>query len=127
VLADLDGLVAQSRLAGLSVELSVSGESRRLGGELEGTAYRLVQEALTNVHKHAASARTEVSVEYRERELAVSVVNGPPPSSDRPATELPSGGNGLRGMRERVRSLSGEFEALAVDGGGFRVAAVLPA
>ncbi|MFD9212645.1 sensor histidine kinase [Streptomyces sp. NPDC087659] len=124
-LADLGSLVEQSRLAGMAVELSVQGESRVYRPEVEQTAFRVVQEALTNVHKHAAGAKAWVRVAHRDAEIAMQVENGP---SERGAADagLPSGGNGLVGMRERVSALGGVFVSGPTDGGGFRVSAVLP-
>ncbi|MCZ7459810.1 sensor histidine kinase [Streptomyces sp. WMMC940] len=124
-LADLGSLVEQSRLAGMVVEFSVHGESRGYRPEVEQTAFRVVQEALTNVHKHAAGAKAWVRVAHRDAEIAMQVENGP---SERGAADagLPSGGNGLVGMRERVSALGGVFVSGPTDGGGFRVSAVLP-
>ncbi|MFD7441041.1 sensor histidine kinase [Streptomyces sp. NPDC059909] len=124
-LADLELLVEQSRQAGIAVELMVHGEARVYRPEVEQTAYRVVQEALTNVHKHAAGAKTWVRVAHRGAEIAMQVENGP---SDRGASDagLPSGGNGLVGMRERVSALGGVFVSGPTDAGGFRVSAVLP-
>ncbi|MFD3511798.1 sensor histidine kinase [Streptomyces sp. NPDC058657] len=124
-LDDLDTLVEQSRTAGMTVELSVDGDAVPCGALVEQTAYRVIQEALTNVHKHAPGAKTWVRVAHRGTEIAMQVENGP---SDTTATEpgLPSGGNGLIGMRERVQTLGGVFVAGPTDPGGFRVSAVLP-
>ncbi|WP_173265158.1 sensor histidine kinase [Streptomyces pacificus] len=124
-LADLGSLVEQSRLAGMAVELSVHGEPRVYRPDVEQTAFRVVQEALTNVHKHAAGAKAWVRVAHRAAEIAMQVENGP---SLRGAADagLPSGGNGLVGMRERVSALGGVFVSGPTDGGGFRVSAVLP-
>ncbi|MER6999254.1 histidine kinase [Streptomyces sp. NPDC000410] len=124
-LADLERLVEQSRQAGMAVELSVHGEARAYRPEVEQAAFRVVQEALTNVHKHAAGARTWVRVAHREAEIAMQVENGP---CERGASDagLPSGGNGLTGMRERVSALGGVFVSGPTEAGGFRVSAVLP-
>ncbi|MFE4619687.1 sensor histidine kinase [Streptomyces sp. NPDC056747] len=123
----LEALCEQSRLAGAVVELVVLGEVRAYPPEVERTAYRVVQEALTNVHKHAAGAEVVVRLAHRETEVAMQVENGPRPSgaggSD---VRLPSGGNGLVGMRERVSRIGGVFVSGATDAGGFRVSAVLP-
>lgn len=121
----LEDLVEQSRLAGAVVELMVLGEVRVYAAEVERTAYRVVQEALTNVHKHAAGAKVVVRLAHRDAEVAMQVENGP---SDAAATDadLPSGGNGLVGMRERVSRLGGVFVSGPTDAGGFRVSAVLP-
>ncbi|MGP3638377.1 sensor histidine kinase, partial [Streptomyces sp. 24-1644] len=125
-LDEVESLVAQSREAGMTVELSVQGELRPYTPEVEQTAYRVVQEALTNVHKHAAGAKTWVRLAHRGAEVAMQVENGP---SDGGAADagLPSGGNGLVGMRERVLGLGGVFVSGPTDAGGFRVSAVLPA
>lgn len=125
-LGDLEELVGQSRAAGMAVEFSVEGAPRAYGASVERTAYRVVQEALTNAHKHAAGAATRVRVARREGELAMQVENGAPPAGGVDAG-LPSGGNGLVGMRERVLALGGVFVAGATEAGGFRVSAVLPA
>ncbi|MFF9018012.1 sensor histidine kinase [Streptomyces sp. NPDC014870] len=121
----LEELVEQSRQAGAVVELTVLGEARAYAAEVERTAYRVVQEALTNVHKHAAGAKVVVRLAHRAAEVAMQVENGP---SDAEAADahLPSGGNGLVGMRERVTRLGGVFVSGPTDGGGFRVSAVLP-
>ena len=124
-LAELEALVGESREAGLVVELLVEGERRGYATRVEQTAYRVVQEALTNVHKHAAGAGTRVRLAYREAELALQVENEPPVDGV-PGAGLPSGGNGLVGMRERVSSLGGVFVSGPTDGGGFRVSAVIP-
>ncbi|MGW5026680.1 sensor histidine kinase, partial [Streptomyces albidoflavus] len=105
-LAELEELLGQSRAAGMKVELSVQGEARGYAPEVEQTAYRVVQEALTNVHKHAAGAGAMVRVAHREGEVAMQVENGAPPVRGGGAM-LPSGGNGLVGMRERVLALGG--------------------
>ncbi|MET9801446.1 histidine kinase [Streptomyces sp. NPDC006368] len=124
-LDEVEELVEQSRQAGMVVELRVMGEARTYAPDVEQTAYRVVQEALTNVHKHAAGAEVVVRLAHRGDEVAMQVENGP---SDGAAADagLPSGGNGLVGMRERVTALGGVFVSGATDEGGFRVSAVLP-
>lgn len=124
-LAELEVLVGQSRAAGMAVELSVEGEERRYAARVEQTAYRVVQEALTNVHKHAPGASTRIRLAHRGAEIAVLVENGP---SERGAADagLPSGGNGLVGMKERVSTLGGGFVSGPTEAGGFRVSAVIP-
>jgi signal transduction histidine kinase len=128
-LTDLDRLARQSREAGLEVSVAVEGARRRLPATVERTAYRLVQEALTNVHKHAAGAATEVGVRYGRERLEVTVRNarpaggpGPPPGQG-----LDGGGHGLLGLRERVALLGGTFRAGPRADGGFEVCASLPA
>ncbi|MEU6078990.1 histidine kinase [Streptomyces sp. NPDC047108] len=124
-LGELEALIGQSRAAGMTVELSVEGDRRTYTPQVEQTAYRVVQEALTNVHKHAAGAKAQVRLAHREAEVAVLVENGPPAEGVAGA-RLPSGGNGLVGMRERVTALGGGFVSGPTDAGGFRVSAVLP-
>ncbi|MEV7726814.1 histidine kinase [Streptomyces sp. NPDC087917] len=124
-LAELEHLVGQSRAAGMSVEMVVQGDAGAYPGEVEQTAYRVVQEALTNCHKHAPGARVVVRLAHRDGEVAMQVENGPC-AADAGRPELPSGGNGLVGMRERVLGLGGVFVSGPTDAGGFRVSAVLP-
>ncbi|MBL1082101.1 sensor histidine kinase [Streptomyces actinomycinicus] len=127
-LSELDELIGQSAAAGMVVDLSVEGEVRAYAAEVEQTAYRVVQEALTNVHKHAAGAKTYVRLAHRVSEIAMQVENEPPPEpASASAVGLPSGGNGLVGMRERVVALGGVFVSGPTDAGGFRVSAVIPA
>jgi signal transduction histidine kinase len=123
-LARLADLVEESAAAGMGVELTVEGETRPCGSRIEATVYRVVQEALTNVHKHAAGAKAKVLLVYREAEVAVLVTNGP--SDGSASTALPSGGHGLLGMRERVASHGGGFAAGPTQEGGFRVSAMIP-
>ncbi|MEV5874462.1 histidine kinase [Streptomyces sp. NPDC052101] len=127
-LSELDELIGQSAAAGMVVDLSVQGEVRSYAAEIEQTAYRVVQEALTNVHKHAAGAKTHVRLAHRVSEIAMQVENEPPSEpGSASAVGLPSGGNGLVGMRERVVGLGGVFVSGPTDAGGFRVSAVIPA
>lgn len=125
-LEELEELVGQSAAAGMVVELSVEGEVRSYAPEVEQTAYRVVQEALTNVHKHAAGAKAHVRLAHRVAEIAMQVENGPPAEAASSA-RLPSGGNGLVGMKERVVALGGVFVSGPTEAGGFRVSAVIPA
>ncbi|MFE4579908.1 sensor histidine kinase [Streptomyces chartreusis] len=127
-LSELEELIGQSAAAGMVVELSVEGETRGYAPKIEQTAYRVVQEALTNVHKHAAGAKTHVRLAHRMSEIAMQVENGPPPEpASASSARLPSGGNGLVGMKERVVALGGVFVSGPTDAGGFRVSAVIPA
>lgn len=117
-LSELEELVGQSAAAGMVVELSVQGEVRSYAAEVEQTAYRVVQEALTNVHKHAAGAKTHVRLAHRVSEIAMQVENEPPSEpGSASAAGLPSGGNGLLGMRERVLGLGGVFVSGPTDAG----------
>lgn len=124
-LAGLPRLVDQSRAAGMAVTLTVSGSRQEFTGEAEQTAYRVVQEGLTNAHKHAGGAQVSVLLSYAPNGVRVAVVNACP-GGERGAAKLPSGGNGLVGMRERVIALGGTFSSGPEADGGFRIEAVLP-
>jgi signal transduction histidine kinase len=127
-LSGLEELIGQSAAAGMVVDLSVEGDVRSYAAEVEQTAFRVVQEALTNVHKHAAGAKTHVRLAHRVSEIAMQVENEPPPEvGSASSARLPSGGNGLVGMKERVTALGGVFVSGPTDAGGFRVSAVIPA
>ena len=116
-------LVEQSGAAGLRVDLSVRGDEHPMPAAVGRTVYRLVQEALTNVHKHAGAADTRVHLGLLPGSVEVEVANDPP--SARADHRLPSGGNGLVGLRERVTALGGTFEA-GPRGGGYAVRARIP-
>jgi len=120
-LADLDQLVSNVRSAGLHVDLRVEGERSPLSPGVDLSAYRIVQEALTNVLKHTETARVEVTVRYANDAVQVEVCD-----DGRPREPTAGGGNGLIGMRERVAMLGGEFRAGARRDGGFAVFARLP-
>jgi signal transduction histidine kinase len=122
-LDDVPELVGDSGRAGLDVTLTRSGTPRELDPTVGRTAYRVVQEALTNAGKHAPGGAVAVTLELRETELAVTVVNRRP---TRPPTALPSGGLGLIGLRERVRTVGGTLRAEPRLDGGFCLEAVLP-
>lgn len=124
VLGDLDQLVARSRAAGLELHRIDEGSPRELPVVVAHAAYRVVQEALTNVHKHAGRARTEVLLRHLPDALEVSVRNA---AADKPAVTLPGSGSGLIGLRERVELLGGRFTAAPALDGGFLVTAWLPA
>jgi len=123
-LADLDRLLDQSRALGIVVNRHDEGEARPLPPTAERTAYRVVQEALTNVHKHAGNAETDVHLRYRPAELEVLVRNRPRAGAD---GDLPGSGWGLVGLRERVELVGGRLEAGPWHGGGFQVLAGIPA
>src|SRR5690349_1872076 len=114
-------LVERVRAAGLSVELSVTG-ARDLPPGVDLAAYRVVQEALTNVIKHAGTARAAVVLEYRPDDLLITVTDDgrPVPGSGGP------GGRGLIGLRERIGLYGGELDAGPRPGGGWRVRARIP-
>ena len=121
-LGSLQLLVEQVREAGLDVELRAEGEPMRLPAGVDLSAYRIVQEALTNALKHAGQAKVEVIVRYRASAVELEVVDD--------GTGAPAGingsGQGLIGMRERVALYGGVLEAGTRDGGGYAVRARLP-
>jgi signal transduction histidine kinase len=118
----LPALVDQVRAAGTPVELHIDGEPLALPAGVDLSAYRIVQEALTNTLKHAgAGARASVRLDFRPDELEIEVLdNGPAVST------IDGDGNGLRGISERVSMLGGCVTAGPADGDGFRVWARLP-
>jgi signal transduction histidine kinase len=120
----LGELIEQVRGAGLPVELSVAGNPRPLDPGVELSAYRIIQEALTNALKHAHGATARVEVRYGPADLELSIIDQGG-SGGRGIDVAGEPGHGLIGMRERVTMLEGRFEAGAVPG-GFRVHAVLP-
>lgn len=124
MLADLDRLIDQSQALGISIRRHDEGTPHPLPAMVERTAYRVVQEALTNVHKHAGDTSADVFVRYLPGVLEVLVDNGP---STAPAEPLPGAGLGLMGLGERVKLAGGEFQAGPLPGGGFRTLARLPA
>jgi signal transduction histidine kinase len=125
-LADLEGLLGEVAKAGLAVRLRVEGTPSPLPAGVDLSAYRIVQEALTNVVKHVGPAQAQVTIGYRDRDVTVEVTD------DGRGAAAPAGdgrggtGHGLVGMRERVAAFGGDLEAGPRAGGGFRVAARLP-
>jgi signal transduction histidine kinase len=120
-LADLDELVAEMRQAGLEVELDVRGDRRDVDDGIDRSAYRIVQEALTNTIKHAGLVPTRVTVSYGADDLTLEVADdGTGRASANP------GGHGLAGMRERVRLYGGELDVHSRNGHGFVVRARFP-
>jgi len=125
-LANLEGLLAEVGKAGLAVRLRVEGTPLQLPAGVDLSAYRIIQEALTNAVKHAGPARAQVTIGYRGQEVTVEVTDDgrgvvPPASDGRMGT-----GHGLIGMRERVAAFGGDLQVGPCPGGGFRVAARLP-
>ncbi|WP_182904609.1 sensor histidine kinase [Microbispora sp. H13382] len=118
-LADVDRLAATTTQAGVRVDVRRLGERRPLPPEIDVAAYRVVQEAVTNVLRHAGTASCRVSIDYRDDEVRVEVLD------DGRGGDA-GDGYGLLGMRERVGVLHGTFAAGPRPGGGFRVAARLP-
>lgn len=119
----LDGLLATVRSAGLAVSLSTTGDPRPLPPGVELSAYRIVQEALSNVMRHAPGASAEVAIGHRPSGVTVRVVNSRP---DRPAGPSPGVRHGLLGMRERTAMLGGELATGPTPDGGWEVTAILP-
>lgn len=109
--------------AGQHVELSVTGNRGRITGITDLSAYRVVQEALTNTVRHAPGAHVRVEVHYHDGEVSLSVTND---RGDQLRPPEPGGGHGVIGMRERVLAIGGQIEAGPEPGGGYRVHAVLP-
>jgi signal transduction histidine kinase len=127
-LAELDALVAQAAGAGVEVTVTLEGEPRRLPPAVDLAAYRVVQESLTNVVRHAGASRAEVTVRHSDGRLVVEVTDD---GRARPGNGPENGngngsGQGILGMRERARALGGNLEAGPRPGGGFRVQATLP-
>jgi signal transduction histidine kinase len=122
-LGDLAALLDRARGAGVNVDLSVTGAPRELPAGVELSAYRIVQEALTNVIKHSGSDHASVALSYGEERLELEIVDHG--QGDGPAQPARSG-HGLVGMRERVALFGGTLEAGPADGHGYRVFATLP-
>ena len=139
-LAELDALVAQAAGAGVEVRVSLEGEPRRLPPAVDLAAYRVVQESLTNVVRHAGASRADITVTHLDGRVEVEVTddgNGVVPPSAATGAFRPAGspvgdrrhrrsGQGIPGMRERARAIGGSLEAGPRPGGGFRVQASLP-
>ncbi len=124
-LGDLDELLAQSRGAGLPVELAVEGAPRRLAQSVDLSAFRIVQEALTNVVKHAGRARTALTITYGPDALELTIVDSGNPDRGNGPRGAP-GGHGLIAMRERTALFGGTLTAGPRPGQGFEVHASLP-
>jgi signal transduction histidine kinase len=122
----IDELAQRARAAGLGVELRVSGGPVALPAGIDLTAYRIVQEALTNTLKHAGSARATVTVSYEPNELVLSIEDDGEGPRDGYDLSDAGGGHGLVGMRERAALYGGLLQAGRRRGGGFAVRARLP-
>ncbi|MEV8530729.1 histidine kinase [Streptomyces sp. NPDC051211] len=129
-LSRLSPLIDRICFAGLPVEVRISGEPRPLPPGIDVTAYRIIQEALTNALKHGDGAKAEVTVRYADHYLRVEILNDGPSvltGTARPAPARADGaGHGLVGLRERVSVYGGELDARRRLGGGYRVRARLP-
>jgi signal transduction histidine kinase len=120
-LVRLDALIEQVRAAGLDVELTVEGDPQQLPPGVDLSAYRIVQEALTNTLKHAGASKARVLVRYGSRELELEIVD-----DGRGATDRAEGGHGIIGLRERAALVGGELQFGPAQGGGFFVRARIP-
>ena len=121
-LAHLDDLLQRTRDAGLDVTKRIEGAERAVPPEVDLAAFRIVQEALTNVTRHSGSSTARVTLAFSEDELAVRVED----DGNVRVVDTESGGSGIEGMRERAVALGGKFLATALPGRGFRVHAQLP-
>jgi signal transduction histidine kinase len=122
-IGELDTLAASVRAAGLPVNLVISGDPAALPATVEVSVYRIVQEALTNVLKHAGQARADVTIGCAEETVTIEVTDN---GTAEPGRPVPVGGHGLAGMRERAAVFGGELRAGPRPGGGFAVLARLP-
>jgi signal transduction histidine kinase len=130
-LADLDALLDSARSGGVSVTVTRSGNPVTLPEGVDLSAYRIVQEALSNAMRHAPGSRVRLHLAYRPGSLALEIRNDAPARSGAPVlvpsgTRAAGGGHGLVGMRERATMLGGSLDAGPTGDGGFLVAAVLP-
>jgi signal transduction histidine kinase len=114
------------RRSGLAVSVRIAGERPAVPPGLDLTAYRIVQEALTNVLKHAGPATVNVTIDYHPDSVCIDVADNGRGASTAPADGVPGDGHGLLGMRERVAVFGGRLDAGSRAGGGFRVTATLP-
>lgn len=121
-LAQLDAVIAETSAAGFDVQLDVRGERRGLPSGVDLAAYRIIQESLTNVVRHARASSARIAIAYRAGDIEIEVVDDGIPAR----IDAGSSGSGLVGMRERAIALGGNFEAGPQPGGGFRVRATLP-
>ena len=122
-IGDLDALAASVRAAGLPVNLVIDGDLARLPAAMDVSVYRIVQEALTNVLKHAGPARADVTIGCTAETVTIEVTDN---GIGQPGPRSPAGGQGLTGMRERAAVFGGELAAWPLPGGGFTVRGWLP-
>ncbi|WP_243789688.1 sensor histidine kinase [Saccharopolyspora gloriosae] len=121
---DLSGLVAETEAVGIPVRLTELGSTAQVSPSVGRTAYRVVQEALTNVHKHAPGSSVDVHVEYGSDRVRLAVRNTRPETAGELAGH--GGGAGLLGLRQRVELVGGTFHSGPTGDGGFEVGAILP-
>jgi len=123
-LTRLDSLTSQAAAAGLDVRTEVEGDTKPLPAPVDAAAFRIVQESLTNVVRHAAATAATVRIRYGDDDLTIQIDDdGEGAAVDPPSTD---GGSGIAGMRERVTALGGQLDAGSLPGRGFRVRAQLP-
>ena len=122
-IGELDALAASVRAAGLPVNLVIDGDLARLPAAMDVSVYRIVQEALTNVLKHAGPARADVTIGCTAETVTIEVTDN---GIGQPGPRSPAGGQGLTGMRERAAVFGGELAAWPLPGGGFTVRGWLP-
>ncbi len=125
-LGDLEELLERARAAGVRVQLAVEGEPRPLSQSVDLSAYRIVQEALTNVVKHAGRADTTVTLGYRPDGLELTITDSGGAAPNANARGPSAGGHGLIGMRERAAMFGGTLTAAPRDDDGFEVRGMLP-
>jgi signal transduction histidine kinase len=123
-LAQLEGVMASTTAAGVDVRLDVSGQPRDLPTGVDLAAYRIIQESLTNVIRHARAATARIAIAYRLADVVIEIEDDGHGIDQRGLPD--TGGNGLLGMRERAAALGGDLEAGPLATGGFRVRARLP-
>jgi signal transduction histidine kinase len=122
-LHQLDTLVERSAGTGLKVDVEIEGEQRPLPASVDLAAYRIVQESLTNVARHANAKAASVHLTYRDSGLTVQIDDD---GRGNVTAARPQGGNGIVGMRERAAALGGRLQVGPRPGGGYRVRATLP-
>jgi signal transduction histidine kinase len=125
-LADLDALLDSARSGGLSVTATRSGHPVPLPEGVDLSAYRILQEALSNAMRHAPGSHVQVHVAYRPDDVALEVRNDADPLALSPSASLAGSGHGIIGMRERTTMLGGSLDAAPTEDGGFQVTALLP-
>jgi len=122
-IGELDALTASVRAAGLPVNLVIDGDHAAVPAAVDVSVYRIVQESLTNVLKHAGHARADVTIGCADEAVTIEITDD---GTREPGNRVPAGGHGLAGMRERAAIFGGEFHAGPRPGGGFAVRARLP-
>ncbi len=124
---DLQALVDESTSVGIRTGLEVEGEVTQLTPIVARTAYRVVQEALTNIRKHAPGSDATVTLRYRPQDVVLQILNTAPAEETDPALAGTGSGAGLTGLRHRVEVIGGSLESGPTGTGGFQLSAILPA